>query len=216
MIKKDLTHCKDLDEFYREIRALHIKHHGRSYVDPHDDLMETAKNLDVPMNEIVYRESGVFQGATVAAMASIGVKRMQLIDVQFRLFNQNKKYFKDCVLDMHQCSSIKTPIKWKGRVFPTATKAVLNLPPANIAYFDAMHVHEFVLEELQTHAPSVTDYMFIHDTYQMRNKDDKQFHVDKQLHKAAKIFVEQSNGEWVVNYYHQVNCGYTKLKRIKS
>jgi len=152
---------------------------------------------------------------------SFDIIKHQPIDVQFKWFNPNKKYFKahGIKLDMHTCSSIKTPIKWKGKVFPTATKAVLNLSPANIAYFDAMHEHDFVLEELQTHAPSVTDYMFIHDTYQMsipRKSGGKQLHVDMQLHKAAKIFVKQSNGEWVVDYYHKVNCGYTKLKRIKS
>lgn len=217
MIRKDLSHCTSLPQFYTEIRNLHIHHHERSFVDPHDDLMKTAQNLGIPINQIVYRESGVHQGASAAAMASIGVKHMQLIDVEFRLFNPVKQLFIDhgVQMDMHECSSVCTPIEWKGKVFKTATQEVLNLPPAHIAYFDAMHVHDFVYEELQTHAYSISHYIFIHDTYKLRSPKTKQLEINPTLHKAAEKFVSESNGEWIVDYHHQVNCGYTKLKRVK-
>ena len=216
MVIKDLSYCKNLQEFYSEIRALHIRKHKRSYVDTHDDLMSTAKSLGIPIDQVVYRESGVHQGASAGAMASIGVKHLQLIDVSFKLFNPARKHFENAGvrLDMHECSSIATPIELFGNVYKTATKQVLNLSPANIAFFDAMHEPDFVYEELQTHAHSITDYIFIHDTYQFRRPKDKKLCVDMKLHEAAEKFVAKYNEEWMIDYHHKVNCGYTKLKRL--
>ena len=64
MIKPDLSHCKDLKEFYKEICREQAEAHGEEYIAHHKALIKCVKDPDVNM----VKELGVCQGGTLAAM----------------------------------------------------------------------------------------------------------------------------------------------------
>ena len=64
MIKPDLSHCKDLKEFYKEICREQAEAHGKEYIAHHKALIKCVKDPDVNM----VKELGVCQGGTLAAM----------------------------------------------------------------------------------------------------------------------------------------------------
>ena len=76
MITVDLTHTKTLKDFYSEIKSAHQKAHGDLYVAHHDKMVELAAEC------VSYRELGVMQGATAAAVVLAGIRDIHLIDIK--------------------------------------------------------------------------------------------------------------------------------------
>jgi cephalosporin hydroxylase len=214
MIKKDLSNCSTLEEFYSSIIKLYDDAHtidGVKYSIYYDAIAATAKECNS------YRECGVQQGGSVAAAALSGVSYIQVIDVSLRLFKDIahlfKKYNKDLKLEMHESSSVPGTTQWKNRTWPGASDDVMNLNRVDITFLDAIHTYEYVSRELSLHAPTTDKYIFIHDTYQQRANSKSPYKIDRQLHMAALDYIKD-HPEWVVDEYCEASVGYTKLKRV--
>ena len=103
MITVDLTHTKTLKDFYSEIKSAHQKAHGDLYVAHHDKMVELAAEC------VSYRELGVMQGATDAAVVLAGIRDIHLIDINMSRFKPYKHLFESHVDTFHVVaeSSIK-------------------------------------------------------------------------------------------------------------
>ena len=95
-----------------------------------------------------YRELGVNQGATAAAVVLAGIRDIHLIDINMSRFKPYKHLFESHVDTFHVVaeSSIKNN--------------PLNDRPVDMLLIDSLHTANHVKAELRIHAPSVNKYIF--------------------------------------------------------
>jgi hypothetical protein len=149
MISGDFSHCTTLEQFYAEIKALHRTAHGHAYTTHHEDLVGLMKYCQS------YKELGVNQGATAAAVMLQAPKYIELIDLVIDHFKPQQHLFEqfaqenDVALRVIQSSS---------------TDPKLVVTEVDMMLVDTIHEPSYVVKELQKHAPKVLKYIIIHDT----------------------------------------------------
>ena len=186
MITVDLTHIKTLKDFYSEIRSAHQKAHGHLYVAHHNKMVELSAEC------VSYRELGVMQGATAAAMALAGIRDIHLIDINMNRFEPYKHLFDSYVDTFHVVaeSSIKNN--------------PLNDRPVDMLLIDSVHTANHVKAELRVHAPSVNKYILFHDT--------KSINAIRQV---VDNFVKD-NPQWKLIEHFSQNVGYSLIGKVNA
>jgi cephalosporin hydroxylase len=186
MITVNLTHIKTLKDFYSEIRSAHKKAHGDLYVAHHDKMMELATECTS------YRELGVNQGATAAAVVLAGIRDIHLIDINMSRFKPYQPLFESHIdtFNIVAESSIKNN--------------PLNDRPVDMLLIDSLHTANHVKAELRIHAPSVNKYIFFHDT-----------HAHKSLRQVVDNFVKD-NPQWKLIEHFNQNVGYSLIGKVNA
>jgi cephalosporin hydroxylase len=186
MITVDLTHIKTLKDFYSEIRSAHQKAHGDLYVAHHDKMVELATEC------VSYRELGVMQGATAAAVVLAGIRDIHLIDINMSRFKPYKHLFESHVDTFHVVaeSSIKNN--------------PLNDRPVDMLLIDSLHNASHVKDELRVHAPSVKKYILFHDTNSINA-----------IRKVVDNFVKD-NPQWKLIEHFSQNVGYSLIGKVNA
>ena len=87
MIKPDISHVKDIHEFYSEIKKQQSGAHGIEYIAHHDALIKCAQESET------IKEIGVCQGATLAGLMLTNPKKLTGIDIMPKYFNPYKQHF---------------------------------------------------------------------------------------------------------------------------
>ena len=186
MITVNLTHIKTLKDFYSEIRSAHKKAHGDLYVAHHDKMMELATECTS------YRELGVNQGATAAAVVLAGIRDIHLIDINMSKFEPYKHLFESHVdtFNVVAESSIKNN--------------PLNDRPVDMLLIDSLHNASHVKDELRVHAPSVKKYILFHDTNSINA-----------IRKVVDNFVKD-NPQWKLIEHFSQNVGYSLIGKVNA
>lgn len=149
MIKGDFTHCTTLQQFYDDIVAVQKKAHGEQYTAHHGDLIELMLQCKT------YKELGVNQGATAAAVLLQAPKYIELVDITLTNFNENRHLFEQFA----QENDVVLSIKEIG-----STDPALEITECDLLFVDSLHLTWHVQEELMLHAPKTNKYIVIHDT----------------------------------------------------
>lgn len=186
MISGNFSHCKTLQQFYAEIEALHRASHGEQYTVHHKDLIELMLQCQS------YKELGVNQGATAAAVMLQAPKYIELVDLVIKPFKPHQHLFEtfagenSVVLQVIESSSIDPKL--------TAT-------PVDMMLVDTVHEPQFVVKELEKHEPFVNKYIVIHDTGTFPS-----------IHQAAHDYLVCR--DWQVLKWDRRGCGHSIFKRI--
>jgi hypothetical protein len=149
MIKGDFTHCTTLQQFYDEIVAVQKEAHGDEYTSHHGDL------TDLMLQCKTYKELGVNQGATAAAVLLQAPKSIELIDIVLTNFNENRHLFEQFA----QENDVLLSVKEIGSTDPE-----LDITECDLLFVDSLHHIWHIEEELRLHAPKTNKYIVIHDT----------------------------------------------------
>ena len=149
MIKGDFTHCTTLQQFYDDIVAVQREAHGEQYTAHHDDLIELMLQCRT------YKELGVNQGATAAAVLLQAPKYIELVDIILTNFNENRHLFEQFA----QENDVLLSIKEIG-----STDPALYVTECDLLFVDSLHHAWHVEQELVLHAPKTNKFIVIHDT----------------------------------------------------
>lgn len=149
MIKGDFSHCTTLQQFYDDIVAVQKEAHGQLYTSHHTDLI----NLMLECRS--YKELGVNQGATAAAVLLQAPKYIELIDITLTNFDEYRHLFEQFAQD----NDVLLSIKQIGSTDPK-----LDITECDLLFVDSLHHAWHVEQELQLHAPKTNKYIVIHDT----------------------------------------------------
>lgn len=149
MIKGDFTHCTTLQQFYDDIVSVQKKAHGEKYTSHHDDLIRLMLECKT------YKELGVNQGATAAAVLLQAPKYIELIDITLNNFNEYRHLFEQFA----QENDVALSIKEIGSTDPS-----LDITECDLLFVDSLHFIWHIQEELRLHAPKTNKYIVIHDT----------------------------------------------------
>ena len=85
---QEFGHCKDLKQFYNEIREFYRSHYKDEFLRYYDTLQKLAGECKS------YRELGVMQGGSAAAVLSGNSNiKAELIDRSFQHLNNHKHVF---------------------------------------------------------------------------------------------------------------------------
>lgn len=186
MIKADFTHCTNIEDFYKDIKNIHMQAHGEEYVEHHKEIQHYLK---VPMMRSRYRELGVMQGATAAAAFVAGAEQLHLIDTDISRFKPYRWLFN---------SDKQTVIVDQKSSFDYDASTI---PECDVLLVDTVHNPEHVKRELDIHSPSTSRAIIIHDTFSIPSI---QYMVERWVH---------DNAEWNMAKYFRANVGYTLLLR---
>lgn len=149
MIKGDFTHCTTLQQFYDDIVAVQKEAHGEQYTAHHADLIELMLQCRT------YKELGVNQGATAAAVLLQAPKYIELVDIVLTNFNENRHLFDQFAQD----NDVLLSVKEIG-----STDPALDITECDLLFVDSVHTASHVEQELLLHAPKTNKYIVIHDT----------------------------------------------------
>ena len=149
MIKGDFTHCTSLQQFYDEIVAVQKQAHGEEYTSHHADL------IDLMLQCKTYKELGVNQGATAAAVLLQAPKYIELVDITLTNFNESRHLFEQFAQDNDVILSIKEI---------GSTDPQLEITECDLLFVDSLHHIWHIEQELNLHAPKTNKYIVIHDT----------------------------------------------------
>ena len=149
MIKGDFSHCTTLQQFYDDIVAVQKEAHGQLYTAHHADLI----NLMLQCKS--YKELGVNQGATAAAVLLQAPKYIELVDITLTNFNESRHLFEQFAQD----NDVLLSIKEIGSTDPK-----LEITECDLLFVDSLHHAWHVEQELMLHAPKTNKYIVIHDT----------------------------------------------------
>ena len=149
MIKGDFSHCTTLQQFYDDIVSVQKKAHGDLYTSHHSDLIDLMSQCKT------YKELGVNQGATAAAVLLQMPKSIEIIDIVLTNFNEYRHLFDQFAQDNDVILSIKEI---------GSTDPELNITECDLLFVDSLHHAWHVEQELMLHAPMTNKYIIIHDT----------------------------------------------------
>lgn len=149
MIKGDFSHCTTLQQFYDDIVAVQKEAHGQLYTAHHADL------IDLMLQCKSYKELGVNQGATAAAVLLQSPKYIELVDITLTNFNESRHLFERFAQD----NDITLSIKEIG-----STNPKLDITECDLLFVDSLHFIWHIEQELQIHAPKTNKFIVIHDT----------------------------------------------------
>lgn len=189
MIKPDLTYCKDIHEFYSEIKRLQSGQHGEEYIAHHKALIEKAKECET------IKEIGVCQGATLAGLLLTNPKKITGIDIYPKHFYPYQKHFEDYAKE----NNIDFEFIVGDSHDPKLATTV------DMLHIDSLHKPEHLMKELIIHAPKVRKYIVFHDT--------ANYKTSKGLFVTIAKYITEIEQEWKVvdHYIHRV--GYTVIER---
>ena len=188
MYTGNITHAKTLAEFYHELRGLQEKHSGDHYCAVHDaltGLMEDCK---------IYKELGVKQGTTLAAVMLTNPKLILAIDRSLDDYKPYKKLFETYATE----NNIKFDIKETD-----STSFISTAISCDLLFIDTQHVYSQLKKELNAHHAFVNKYIVMHDT-----------HAKPEMLKAIEQFVEK-NKKWKIKEINKQNVGYTVLEKAQ-
>jgi len=149
MIKGDFSHCTTLQQFYDDIVAVQKKAHGELYTSHHADL------IDLMLQCKTYKELGVNQGATAAAVLLQAPKSIELIDIILTNFNEYRHLFDQFA----QQNDVVMSVKQIGSTDPK-----LKITECDLLFVDSLHDSHHVRQELLLHGPKTNKFIVIHDT----------------------------------------------------
>lgn len=188
MLTADMSHAKNLNEYHSDLTQKQIEHHGDGYCDVHAALLKYMKNCDT------YKELGVKQGTTAAAVILSNPKSVELIDKRLTDYNPHKKHFEKYCFNNN--------IKFRVREIDS-TSFLATDRSSDLLYIDTWHVYAQLQKELNLHHAFVNKYIVMHDT-----------HAKPELTKAIKEFLK-TNSKWKMIEENKVNVGYTVLEKVK-
>jgi hypothetical protein len=149
MIKGDFTHCTSLQQFYDEIVTVQKEAHGELYTSHHADLIDLMSQCKT------YKELGVNQGATAAAVLLQVPKSIELIDIVLTNFDENRHLFEQFAQDNDVVMSV-------NQIGSTDPK--LKITECDLLFVDSLHDSHHVRQELLLHGPKTNKFIVIHDT----------------------------------------------------
>lgn len=189
MIKPDISHVKDIHEFYSEIKKQQSGAHGIEYIAHHDALIKCAKESET------IKEIGVCQGATLAGLMLTNPKKLTGIDIMPKYFNPYKQHF----VNYAQQNNIDFSYDVIDSTNPSCVSEV------DLLHIDSLHTPEHLMKELKLHAPHVKKYIVFHDTANFKNA--------KGLFQTIAHYITYIEQKWKVvdHFIHRV--GYTVIKR---
>jgi len=184
MISGDFTHCKDLNQFYYEIRNLHEEAHGDDYCNVHSALRGLVGR------NTTYREFGVNQGATAAAVMLKNPKSMTICDIHLDRWLPYKHLFCEYAEENNISFSFINGSSIDEK----------NAGTADVTYIDTMHQPHHLSRELNLHSKHTNRFIVCHDTYSISS-----------LQKVIEEFTKKN--EWNIFYYNKSSVGYTVLMK---
>lgn len=189
MIKPDISHVKDIHEFYSEIKKQQSGTHGVEYIAHHNALIKYAQECET------IKEIGVCQGATLAGLLLTNPKKLTGIDIEPKYFNPYKHHFENYAK--------LNNIDFSYDVIDSTTPA--SVSEVDLLHIDSWHVPEQLMKELKLHARHVKKYIVFHDTANFKNA--------KGLFETIAHYITYEEQKWKVvdHFIHRV--GYTVIKR---
>ena len=189
MINAKVDQCKNLEEFYAEIRSQQEAAHGNNYCAQHDALKRCMVECRT------YKELGTHQGGTAAAAMLCNPSRVDLVDISLEKYNKSRHLFEEYAernginLKTQEISS--TDIKSRGI--------------CDLLLIDSLHHPRHLQQELALHSDYARKYIILHDTEVLHGKPNTS------LFRVAEQFCDQIN-PWVICERNRENVGYTVLK----
>lgn len=190
MIKPDITHVKDIHEFYRTLKSAQEGEHGRTYTGHHDALIKCAKECEV------IKEIGVCQGATLAALLLTNPKKLTGVDVAPRYIAPYKHHFEKYAEDNN--------IDFK--LLEMSSHDEESVGECDMLHIDSLHTPSHLMGELKLHAKHVKKYIVFHDTANARSS--------RGLFKTIAEYITEHEQLWSVVDHFIHNVGYTVIKRV--
>ena len=190
MIKPDITHVKDIHEFYRTLKSAQEREHGRTYTGHHDALIKCAKECEV------IKEIGVCQGGTLAALLLTNPKKLTGIDIEPKYFNPYKHHFEKYAKE--------NGIDFEYRVIDSHDEE--SVSECDMLHIDSLHRPDHLMGELKRHAKHVRKYIVFHDTANARSSFG--------LFKTIAEYITFKEQQWSVVDHFIHNVGYTVIKRV--
>ena len=189
MIKPDISHVKDIKEFYEELVSAQQGSHGKEYTEHHKALVKCAKECET------IKELGVCQGATLAAMLMTNPKKIAGYDIAAYYFEPYMKHFEKYAEE----NNIDFSYNQMSSHDPASVSEV------DMLHIDSLHQPDHLLQELKLHAPHVKKYIVFHDT--------ANFKGSKGLFKTIAHYITEIEQEWTVVDHYIQRVGYTVIKR---
>lgn len=186
MISGDFSHCTTLEQFYAEIEALHRTAHGAGYTSHHKDLIDLMGDCQS------YRELGINQGATAAAVMLQAPKYIELIDLVTAPFRKHEHLFQKFATENDVAMAV---------VESSSIDPKLSVVPVDMLLIDTVHEPQFVVKELEKHAQFVNKYIIIHDTGTFPS-----------IHEAAHNYLIAR--DWQVLKWDRRGCGHSIFKKV--
>jgi len=187
MINAELGHCKDLQEFYQEIRWQQEEAHGADYCEQHDAIIKYAKDCKT------YAELGTHQGGTLACALQAGFKYVEGVDIDMHRY---KKFLKPLAEKFAKDNKVVLKIK---EVDSTGMDSIG--PQVDMLLIDSYHRAYHMKKELQMHGGRAKKYIIAHDTWSVT-----------ELHDCLEEWCFDNPG-WSVIERGKSNVGYTVLKK---
>ena len=190
MIKPDISHVKDIHEFYNEIKLAQAGAHGQEYIAHHNALIKCAQN------SATIKEIGVCQGATLAGMLLTNPKKIIGIDIAPHYFEPYKKHFEKYATEHN--------IDFSYQIMDSTNPA--SVSEVDMLHIDSLHSPKHLIKELKLHAPKCKKYIVFHDT--------ANFSTSKGLLKTIAEYITEVEQSWKIidHYIHRV--GYTVIERV--
>lgn len=191
MIKPNMTHVKNLAEFYDEIRDQQSTAHSKEYIEHHKALKKCCADSDVK----IVKELGVCQGGTLAAMMLEKPKVLHGYDIAAHYYSPYASLF-------------ETYAKQNNIDFSYNKMSSLDPRSAydcDLLHIDSLHDPAHLMKELKLHGPTVSKYIVFHDTANFKNSSG--------LFKVIAKYITEVEQSWriVDHYIHRV--GYTVIQR---
>tara|TARA_B100001248_G_scaffold84511_2_gene61593 strand:- start:6610 stop:7146 length:537 start_codon:yes stop_codon:yes gene_type:complete len=138
----EFGHCKDLKQFYNEIREFYRSHYKDDFLRYYDTLQKLAGECSS------YRELGVMQGGSAAAVLSGNANiKAELIDRSFQHLNNHKHVFNGYNVSFVESDSLVCPVN-----------------ECEMTLIDSMHHYKHVNKEIRRYENSVSKYLVFHDS----------------------------------------------------
>ena len=190
MIKPDLTHVTNLEDFYNEITKAQQGAHGEEYTEHHKSLVACAQECDT------IKELGVCQGATLAAMLMTKPKSLTGYDIAGYYFEPYKHLFEKYAEE----NNIEFTYKELSSHSPSSVSQV------DMLHIDTLHKPDHLFKELLMHAPKVRKYIVLHDTANFKNSNGLFVTIAKYITEMEQL--------WKVHTHYIHRVGYTGLERV--
>ena len=185
-----MTHTTTLEEFYNDLRNAQEDPagHGDNYCAVHDALTALMKDCES------YKELGVKQGTTLAAVMLCNPKSIIAIDKSLKDYKPYKKLF--------DTYAVKNDVQFNIKETDSCS-FIATSESCDLLFIDTWHVYSQLKKELNAHYSFVNKYIVMHDTL-----------AKKELRKAINEFLNKHT-DWKIKEQNEQNVGYTTLEKIK-
>lgn len=184
----NLSGVTTLEEFYTTLRSEQEKNEGEDYCAHHDALVWCMTNGCTS-----YKELGTHQGATLAAVLRTNPEYVECVDI-------NMDKFREYLRPIANKYCLENNITLKIKECDSTSLASMG-QDVDVLLIDSLHYDYHLKKELDLHAPSVLQYIVLHDTV-----------ARQQLYDEAVRFCN-SNKQWSISKHFDKNVGYTILAR---